>query len=102
MTEQTKSKPKRHHAREPKPASSSSNQSCAGTTTGTRPRETKIGKVITLLRRKQGATIDQIVNATGWQAHTARAAMTGLRKKGHIIERKQVDGSSHYRITASA
>lgn len=66
------------------------------------PRETKIGKVIKLLERKQGATLDQIVKATGWQPHTARAALTGLKKKGHAIEREKVDGTSLYRITASA
>ncbi|KLE31976.1 DUF3489 domain-containing protein [Aurantiacibacter gangjinensis] len=66
------------------------------------PRETKIGKVIALLKRKQGATLDQIVKATGWQPHTARAAMTGLKKKGYTIERKAFDGVSHYLITASA
>ena len=66
------------------------------------PRETKIGKVIALLKRKQGATLDQIVKATDWQPHTARAAMTGLKKKGHTIKRDAVDGVSHYRITASA
>ena len=66
------------------------------------PRETKIDKVIKLLKRKDGATLDQMVKATGWQPHTTRAAMTGLRKKGHTIERETDDGTSRYRITASA
>lgn len=67
----------------------------------TATRETKISKVTKLLERKQGATLDQIVKATGWQPHTARAALTGLKKKGHAIEREQADGTSLYRITAS-
>lgn len=66
------------------------------------PRETKIGTVIALLKRKQGATLDQMVKATGWQPHTTRAAMTGLKKKGHKIRREAVEGISHYRIIASA
>lgn len=65
-------------------------------------RETKIGKVIALLKRKQGATLDQMVKATGWQPHTTRAALTGLKNKGHTIEREHADGVSRYRITASA
>ena len=65
-------------------------------------RETKIDKVIALLKRKQGATLDEIVKATGWQPHTTRAAMTGLKKKGHSIERDKRDEVSCYRITKSA
>ena len=66
------------------------------------PRETKIGMVVRLLKRKNGATIEQIVEATGWQSHTARAALTGLKKKGHMIERETTERGSRYRITASA
>ncbi len=35
-----------------------------------------------LLTRKSGATIAQIQSAFGWQPHTARAAISGLRKAG--------------------
>ena len=70
--------------------------------TASQPRETKIGKVVKLLRRKNGATIGQIVEATGWQSHTARAALTGLKKKGLTIEREATERGSRYRITASA
>lgn len=59
---------------------------------------TKIGKLIALLRRKQGATLDQMTRATGWQKHSVRAALTGLRKKGHPIERSTSDGVSTYRV----
>lgn len=74
----------------------------ATSTKAAAPRATKIGKVIALLKSKQGATLDQIVKTTGWQPHTARAAMTGLKKKGHTIEREAFNGVSHYRIIASA
>ncbi|HCJ20892.1 MAG TPA: hypothetical protein DHV64_05050 [Erythrobacter sp.] len=47
-----------------------------------KPRETTIGKVIALLKRKDGATLDEIIEATGWLPHTSRAALTGLKKKG--------------------
>ena len=39
----------------------------------------------------------------GWLPHTTRAALTGLRKKGHAIERFRGDDETRYRIvTASA
>lgn len=65
-------------------------------------RETKIDKVIALLKSKQGATLDEMVKATGWLPHTTRAAMTGLKKKGHTIERNKRGEVSCYRITKSA
>ena len=52
-------------------------------------REAKIDAVIALLKRDQGATLDEMVKATGWLPHTTRAALTGLKKKGHTIEREQ-------------
>jgi len=47
-----------------------------------KPREgTKQSLMIELLRRPQGATIGDIVEATGWQSHTVRGAMAGALKK---------------------
>lgn len=62
------------------------------------PRATKIARVIALLQRKQGATLNEIVKETGWQPHTARASLTGLKKKGHVIERVMRGTLSCYRI----
>jgi hypothetical protein len=66
------------------------------------PRVTKIGKVIALLERKDGATLDELVEATGWLPHTTRAGLTGLKKKGHTIERDKRGDTTCYRITKSA
>ena len=56
--------------------------------------------VIRLLCRPSGATIAQIQKTTGWQPHSVRAALTGLRKKGHDVQRdKNARGVSVYRIT---
>lgn len=68
----------------------------------TTQKTTKTDKVVTLLQRKQGATLEDLVKATGWLPHTTRAAMTGLRKKGHAIERTSVDGVSRYSIATGA
>ncbi len=65
-------------------------------------RETKSTLVLDLLRREQGATLDELVGATGWLPHTTRAALTGLRKKGHEIAKLKRDGATCYRIEAAA
>ena len=47
-----------------------------------KPREgTKQSQMIDLLRRPKGATLTEIVEATGWQQHTIRGAMAGALKK---------------------
>lgn len=47
-----------------------------------KPREgTKQSVMIEMLRRPQGTTLAEIVEATGWQAHTVRGAMAGVLKK---------------------
>ena len=58
----------------------------------------KIDQVIALLRRQEGATLAEMVEATGWLPHTTRAALTGLKKKGHTIEKSKRDDVTCYRI----
>src|SRR5271165_2813163 len=54
--------------------------------TPTSPRSgTKIAQVIALLERPGGATLAELVAATGWLPHTTRAALTGLRKRGYAV-----------------
>ncbi|HXW22466.1 MAG TPA: DUF3489 domain-containing protein [Rhodomicrobium sp.] len=67
-------------------------------------RGSKLALVIEMLTKPEGATIAALVSATGWQPHTARAVLTGLRKRGFAIERARVDGaaSSLYRIASTA
>jgi hypothetical protein len=62
----------------------------------------KLAHVIGLLQRDHGATIDELMAATGWLAHTTRAALTGLRKRGFVvaIDRSDNDRGSFYRIKA--
>jgi hypothetical protein len=63
------------------------------------PREgTKKALVLSLLSRPQGATIEDLLSATGWLPHTTRAALTGLRKEGHeFMKSKNADGETVYR-----
>jgi hypothetical protein len=65
-------------------------------------RLTKSSKVEALLARKAGVTLEQMCEATGWQAHTCRAFMSGLRKKGREIVRETGKaGKSIYRFGAA-
>ena len=52
---------------------------------------TKISEVVAALETDAGATIDEIVASTGWLPHTARAALTGLRKRGYAIASDRSD-----------
>jgi Protein of unknown function (DUF3489) len=69
------------------------------------PRRTREGtkqeQLIAMLRRKQGATIAQIVEATGWQPHTVRGAFAGALKKrlGLDVTSEKVEGRGRvYRL----
>lgn len=69
-----------------------------------RTRETsKQANVINMLKRAEGATIEQICQATGWQPHTVRGAMAGALKKKlglDIQSSKESDGARTYRIAS--
>ena len=111
---QTKARRPRRMAREPEAAKST--MPAAGrcddaaprveglaSNADTKPRApSKIGKVLALLRRSEGATLGEMVEATGWLPHTTRAALTGLKKKGHAIDKSKRDEVTCYRIVAEA
>ena len=67
---------------------------------GAAPRAgSKQALVVKLLSKQQGATLDALVEATGWLPHTTRAALTGLRKRGFAVERiRNATKGSFYRI----
>ena len=64
--------------------------------------QSKTAVIVELLRRTGGASLAELVVATGWQPHTTRAALTGLRKKGHTIARDSVEGITRYAIALPA
>lgn len=66
------------------------------------PALTKIAAVIALLQRPEGATLDEMIEATGWLPHTTRAALTGLKKKGHTITKSKRDDVTCYFIARPA
>lgn len=62
----------------------------------------KAATLIEMLRRNDGATLDEMTERTGWQAHSVRAAMTGLRKKGHVIDKRATGNTTAWFIGAAA
>jgi hypothetical protein len=60
--------------------------------------QTKAAQVEALLAREGGASLGDLCKTTAWLPHTARAFLTGLRKKGRAIERIKLDGETRYTI----
>ena len=66
-------------------------------------RRTKADTILDLVQRPTGASIAELTKATGWQPHSVRAALTGLRKKGREVERSKDDqGVTRYSIAAES
>lgn len=66
---------------------------------------TKLALLVDLLRAGDGASIDEIVAATGWQAHSVRGAISGALKKKlglTVASEKQDDRGRVYRIAGAA
>lgn len=64
---------------------------------------TKQSRILDLLARPNGASLDELTAATGWLPHTVRAALVRLRQKGRSIAREQgQDKVSRYRLTPTS
>jgi hypothetical protein len=60
---------------------------------------TKQALIVSILSGRSGASLDELMAATGWLAHTTRAALTGLRQRGYVVERvRQPDQPTSWRI----
>lgn len=59
---------------------------------------TKQAHLLALVVRPDGAAMSEMTETTGWQSHSVRAALTGLRKRGYGIERSVEAGASRYRV----
>lgn len=64
--------------------------------------KTKKDQFVDLLRVKAGSDVKALSDALGWQPHTVRAALTGLRKAGVAVEKMPArEGElTRYRINA--
>jgi hypothetical protein len=65
-------------------------------------RPSKLDIIAERLRAPMGVTLEELMAATGWQSHSVRAGMTGLRKQGHSIVRTTGNGVTRFAIAAPA
>ena len=49
----------------------------------------KQARLVSMLSAKKGVTIEKVSEVMGWQPHSTRASLTGLRKRGYRIERSE-------------
>src|SRR5215207_1776741 len=71
--------------------------------TGAPRRGSKRAQIIALMQSVTGATLNDMVEVTGWLPHTTRAALTGLRHKGYAIAKsRNAEAKTVYRIDAAA
>ncbi len=62
---------------------------------------TKLDALIALLRTRRGVTVPDMMEATGWQAHSVRGALAGaLKKRGHVVTSVKSYGERRYRLEA--
>jgi hypothetical protein len=65
-----------------------------------KPALGKLGAMVHLMSREQGAALHELCDATGWQAHSVRGALAGSlkRQRGYVIASEKTDGVRRYRI----
>lgn len=70
-------------------------------TMATPPSPGKTAILVELLTRPEGATLDDLASATGWQRQSVRGALAGtLKRKGYRITSERSDGVRRHRIEA--
>jgi Protein of unknown function (DUF3489) len=84
------------------PAATPKAATAAPETVSRAPRPgSKLAMVVDLLEREAGATIAEIMTATGWQQHTVRGALAGsiTKKLGRTVISEKIEGRGRvYRL----
>lgn len=63
-------------------------------------KPSRLDQLQALLTGDSGASITEMTEATGWQAHSVRGAMAGaLKKRGLAITSEKIDGVRRYRAS---
>ena len=67
-------------------------------------RPSKQDEVVAMLQRPEGATVDEVASATGWQRHTVRGVFSGTLKKklGLTIASAKEERGRVYRVNGPA
>ena len=58
----------------------------------------KLSLILDRLEDKTGATVHELVDATGWQKHSVHGALSRLRKRGFDIGLETTKGRKAYRL----
>lgn len=93
---------RRTTAATPAPATKKTSTPAGTAATAAKAPGGKLGIVVGLMRRPQGATVAQLSEATNWQAHSVRGALAGSLKKKHglNIASEAGEGGRVYHIRA--
>ena len=62
----------------------------------------KLGLILERLAEKGGATVDDLVKATGWQKHSVHGALSRLRTRGFAIRLETVNDRKAYLLVQAA
>ncbi len=96
MTKQTPNKTQRRtRPKKKSPATSAQRPDVAKRPGG------KLGLILDRLGRKTGATIDELVEATGWQKHSVHGALSRLRSAGFAVRLDSTMGRKAYRLASA-
>ncbi|MBX7500439.1 DUF3489 domain-containing protein [Qipengyuania sp. YG27] len=69
----------------------------------TKQNPTKLDQLEKMILRKNGASIAEMMKATGWKQHSVRGALAGaLKKRGLTIISQKLDGTRRYSVEKSA
>ncbi len=79
-------------------AKTSANVTDAPADSGARRAPTKTDQLLAMLQTPDGVSIEELSDRFGWMQHTTRAALTGVRKKGHAVIRGKQGSVTVYRI----
>ena len=93
MTKRTPNKTRPRTRAKKKSAATSAQKSDAA-----RRPSGKLGLIVDRLERTAGATIDELVDATGWQKHSVHGALSRLRSAGFAIDLELTVGRKAYRL----
>lgn len=95
----------RGRARKSDKKAASAAPSCQLLEPGPAGRDTKQGRILAMLHTGTGVTLAEMMDATGWQAHSVRGFLSAVVRKKlglPIASEKATDGERHYRIPSAA
>lgn len=102
----TKAKTKKKPAAKPKAAKATSKTKAKPKAEKTERLSTKTMAVYVALTRPDGATVEELVKITGWQAHSVRGFLSTKKKKDQkfVLEKftRSEDGKTAYKIDEAA